>query len=143
MPDRSLVRPWLPTYVVGRATGPSTYVFTSLGCPYRCSFCSIWPQYGGAYYQRDVESVIAELKTLDQYQVVRFADANTLVNGLRARSSIVSSRRGYEDLCHGHPRRHCGEEPAAHREAGPGRAQGRDHWLRVAGREELERYGRT
>ena len=80
MPDRSLVRPWLSTYVVGRATGPSTYVFTSLGCPYRCSFCSIWPQYGGAYHQRDVESVIAELKTLDEYEVVRFADANTLVD---------------------------------------------------------------
>jgi len=80
VPDRSLVRPWLSTYVVGRATGPSTYVFTSLGCPYSCSFCSIWPQYGGAYLQRDVESVIAELKTLDEYEVVRFADANTLVD---------------------------------------------------------------
>ena len=79
-PDRSLLTPWLSTYVVGRATGPSTYVFTSLGCPYRCSFCSIWPQYGGAYHQRDVESVIKELKTLDEYEVVRFADANTLVD---------------------------------------------------------------
>jgi radical SAM superfamily enzyme YgiQ (UPF0313 family) len=80
VPDRSLVKPWISTYVVGRAAGPSTYVFTSLGCPYRCSFCSIWPQYGGAYHQRDVESVIAELKTLDEYEVVRFADANTLVD---------------------------------------------------------------
>ncbi len=79
-PDRSLLKPWLSTYVVGRATGPSTYVFTSLGCPYRCSFCSIWPQYGGVYHQRDVESVIAELKTLEEYEVVRFADANTLVD---------------------------------------------------------------
>ena len=49
----------------------STYVFTSLGCPYRCSFCSIWPQYGGAYHQRDVESVIAELKTLEEYGIGR------------------------------------------------------------------------
>jgi radical SAM superfamily enzyme YgiQ (UPF0313 family) len=80
VPDRSLLKPWLSTYVVGRATGPATYVFTSLGCPYRCSFCSIWPQYGGAYHQREVESVIAELKTLDEYEVVRFADANTLVD---------------------------------------------------------------
>jgi radical SAM superfamily enzyme YgiQ (UPF0313 family) len=79
-PDRSLVRPWLSTYVVGKATGPSTYVFTSLGCPYRCSFCSIWPQYGGAYHQRDVESVVAELAGLDEYEAVRFADANTLVD---------------------------------------------------------------
>lgn len=80
MPDRSLVKRWLSTYVVGRAKGPSTYLFTSLGCPYSCSFCSIWPQYEGKYLQRSVDSVIEELKTLDEYEVVRFCDANTLVN---------------------------------------------------------------
>lgn len=80
MPDRSLLKRWISTYVVGRAPGPSTYVFTSLGCPYKCSFCSIWPQFGGHYLQRDVESVIEELKSLDDYDVVRFSDANTLVN---------------------------------------------------------------
>jgi radical SAM superfamily enzyme YgiQ (UPF0313 family) len=80
MPDRSHLKRWLSTYVVGRARGPSTYLFTSLGCPYKCTFCSIWPQYEGRYLQRDVESVITELKTLDEYEAVRFADANTLVN---------------------------------------------------------------
>lgn len=80
MPDRSLLTRWLSTYVVGRAPGPSTYLFTSLGCPYSCSFCSIWPQFDGRYLQREVESVIEELKTLEKYDVVRFSDANTLVN---------------------------------------------------------------
>jgi len=80
LPDRTLLKRWLATYVVGKAPGPSTYVFTSLGCPYKCSFCSIWPQYDGQYLQRDVESLIEELKGLDEYEVVRFADANTLVN---------------------------------------------------------------
>ena len=80
MPRRSLIRPWLSTYIVGKAKGPATYLFTSLGCPYRCSFCSIWPQYKGQYLQRDVESVITELKTLDDYEVVRFADANSVVD---------------------------------------------------------------
>jgi len=79
-PDRSLLRRWISTYKVGQATTPSTYVFTSVGCPYQCTFCSIWPQYGGRFLQRDVESVIQELKTLDDYGVVRFADANTLVD---------------------------------------------------------------
>jgi radical SAM superfamily enzyme YgiQ (UPF0313 family) len=79
-PDRSLLAPWRSTYVVGKATGPSTYLFTSLGCPHRCSFCSIWPQFGGRYHQRDVESVIEELQTLDEYEVVRFSDANTVVD---------------------------------------------------------------
>ncbi|MEJ2544819.1 MAG: radical SAM protein [Calditrichaceae bacterium] len=80
MPDRSRINRWLQTYIVGKAKGPATYLFTSLGCPYRCSFCSIWPQYKGAYYQREIESIIDELKTLDAYEVVRFADANTVVN---------------------------------------------------------------
>lgn len=80
MPDRSLLKRWVSTYVVGKAPGPSTYVFTSLGCPYTCSFCSIWPQFDKRYLQRNVESVISELKSLDEYDVVRFSDANTLVN---------------------------------------------------------------
>lgn len=80
VPDRSHLKRWLPTYVVGKTSGPGTYLFTSLGCPYRCSFCSIWPQYGGRFMQRPVESIIAELKTLDDYIAVRFADANTLVD---------------------------------------------------------------
>lgn len=80
VPDRSLIKPWLQTYIVGKAKGPATYLFTSLGCPYRCSFCSIWPQFKGEYFQREVESIINELKTLDDYEVVRFADANTVVN---------------------------------------------------------------
>ena len=80
IPDRSLINRWLQTYIVGKTKGPSTYLFTSLGCPYRCSFCSIWPQFKGEYFQREVESIIDELKTLDDYEVVRFADANTVVN---------------------------------------------------------------
>lgn len=80
LPKRSLVAPWLSTYVVGNAPGPSTYMFTSLGCNNRCTFCSIWPQYNGTFRQRPVESIVSELKTIPEYPVVRFADANTLVH---------------------------------------------------------------
>ncbi len=79
MPDRKLVEPWRNSYFVGNAPHPSTYLFTSLGCPYKCTFCSIWCQYQGKYLQRDVESIIAELKEID-YEIVRFADANTIVD---------------------------------------------------------------
>jgi len=79
MPDRKLVEPWRDSYIVGNAPEPSTYLFTSLGCPYKCTFCSIWCQYQGKYLQRNVESIITELKTMD-YNIVRFADANTIVN---------------------------------------------------------------
>jgi len=80
MPRRELLRRWLPTYRVGEGAGPATYLFTSLGCPHRCTFCSIWPLFGGTFSQRGVESIVAELKTLDDYPVVRFADANTVVD---------------------------------------------------------------
>lgn len=79
-PDRSLVERWRSTYRVKSAPGPTTYVFTSLGCPHRCSFCSIWPQMGGVFHQREVESLIWELQQVPEYPVVRFADANTVVN---------------------------------------------------------------
>lgn len=80
MPDRSHLKRWINTYKVGDSPYPSTYVFTSLGCPYRCTFCSIWSQFKGKYYQRTVESLITELKSIDEYPVVRFADANTVVD---------------------------------------------------------------
>jgi radical SAM superfamily enzyme YgiQ (UPF0313 family) len=79
MPDRSLLERWRQTYKVGNAPSPTTYLFTSLGCPYRCTFCSIWKEHRGLYHQRTVESVITELRQID-YDIVRFADANTIVN---------------------------------------------------------------
>jgi len=79
MPDRRHLERWKETYKVGNSPFPSTYIFTSLGCPYKCTFCSIWCQFEGRYYQRNIESVIDELKMVDDYPVVRFADANTIV----------------------------------------------------------------
>lgn len=79
-PDRDLLKRWISTYHVGGHPSPSTYLFTSLGCQHRCTFCSIWKQFGGCFHQRDEESVIEELKQIRDYDVVRFADANTIVN---------------------------------------------------------------
>jgi len=79
-PNRKLIERWRETYKVGGNPYPSTYLFTSLGCPYKCTFCSIWCQMNGKYLQRDTESIITELKQIDDYPVVRFADANTIVN---------------------------------------------------------------
>lgn len=80
MIDREPLKKWISTYKVGGNPDPSTYVYTSLGCPYKCTFCSIWPQFKGKYYQRTVESLINELKSIPDYPVVRFADANTVVD---------------------------------------------------------------
>jgi hopanoid C-3 methylase len=80
MPDRHLLKRWINTYKVGNSPDPSTYIYTSLGCPYKCTFCSIWGQFRGKYHQRDIESLITELKSIDEYPVVRFSDANTVVD---------------------------------------------------------------
>lgn len=79
MPNRDHLERWRSTYVVGGNPEPATYLFTSLGCPYSCTFCSIWKEYDRKYLQRRVESVIEELKLID-YKIVRFSDANTIVN---------------------------------------------------------------
>lgn len=80
LPDRSRLKRWIDTYKVGNSPDPSTYVFSSLGCPYKCTFCSIWGQFKGNYHQRTIESLILELKQIPEYPVVRFADANTVVD---------------------------------------------------------------
>jgi len=79
MPDRNLLSRWRSTYKVGNATEPSTYLFTSQGCPYECTFCSIWCEFNQKFYQRNLESIITELKLID-YPIVRFADANTIID---------------------------------------------------------------
>ncbi len=80
MPERKLLQRWISTYIVGGRPIPATYLFTSLGCPYECSFCSIWPQFDKKFFQRKTESIIDELKQIPEYKIVRFADANTIVN---------------------------------------------------------------
>jgi len=80
VPDRSFIKKWLHAYKLVKTKGPTTYLYTSLGCPYKCTFCSIWPQFDSKFHQRGIESIINELKILDEYSIVRFADANTIVN---------------------------------------------------------------
>jgi radical SAM superfamily enzyme YgiQ (UPF0313 family) len=80
LPDRSYIKQWLPAYRMGHNEKNITYINTSYGCPFKCSFCSIWPQWEGRYYLRDIESIIAELKSLTDYGIVRFADANSVID---------------------------------------------------------------
>ena len=79
MPDRSMIEQWRDAYRVPNAPSPTTYLFTSIGCPFKCTFCSIWKENCGSYYKRSVESIVEELKSIN-YDIVRFADANTIVD---------------------------------------------------------------
>jgi radical SAM superfamily enzyme YgiQ (UPF0313 family) len=41
---------------------PLCFVLTSRGCPYRCAFCSVHTTFGRGYRQRNVESIVEEIK---------------------------------------------------------------------------------
>ncbi len=79
MPDRSLIEKWREAYRVPNAPSPTTYLYSSIGCPFKCTFCSIWNENYGNYFMRSIESLVDELKHID-YDIVRFADANTIVD---------------------------------------------------------------
>ncbi|HMD68105.1 MAG TPA: radical SAM protein [Chitinivibrionales bacterium] len=99
LPDRSYIRKWLHAYRLPHNDRNITYVNTSLGCPFKCSFCSIWPQWDGRYFLRDIDAIIAELRTLSDYPVVRFADANSVIDeeySARLFSRIVEERLNKE-----------------------------------------------
>lgn len=45
---------------------PIALVRTTVGCPYRCSFCSLWKIMDGKYYRRDLEATAAEIETVKE-----------------------------------------------------------------------------
>jgi radical SAM superfamily enzyme YgiQ (UPF0313 family) len=75
LPDRSLTDKY--NYTIKQMDKKIHYISTSQGCTHKCNFCSIWPMTDGRYFHKDVECIIRELKTMDQYPIIRFCDANT------------------------------------------------------------------
>lgn len=45
---------------------PIALLRTTVGCPYRCSFCSLWKIMDGRYYTQDIDRVIKELHTIPE-----------------------------------------------------------------------------
>jgi radical SAM superfamily enzyme YgiQ (UPF0313 family) len=58
---------------------PDSSMVTGRGCPYRCSFCSVWEFYGGQTGMMAPARVIHELRTI-QTEHVTFVDDNFLLN---------------------------------------------------------------
>ena len=46
---------------------PVWLVETARGCPFRCSFCSVWPLYGRTFRERSVESVCRDLESVGDH----------------------------------------------------------------------------
>ena len=81
-PRRELIEKYRDKYF--RASWhPITSLYTSRGCPFRCSFCSMWKVNRGKYRVRSAESVVRELETIPEKHI-DFIDDNTLADVERA-----------------------------------------------------------
>ena len=63
-PDRQLSAPYRAHYF-SEWMRPLASMRTSKGCPFRCSFCSLWKLTCGKYLGRDPDRIIEELATID------------------------------------------------------------------------------
>lgn len=54
-------------------------VETSRGCPKNCEFCSVTSYYKGNYYERHVDEIIEEIKSIDN-KLIFFTDDNFIGN---------------------------------------------------------------
>jgi radical SAM superfamily enzyme YgiQ (UPF0313 family) len=55
-------------------------IFTTRGCPYSCSFCTVTTFFGHTYRCRPVDEVIKEIETLKNRKFVVFLDDNIVGN---------------------------------------------------------------
>lgn len=60
-PARDLVAPYRGRYHC-LLFKPVWLVETARGCPFRCSFCSVWPLYGRSFRERAIDTVAADLQ---------------------------------------------------------------------------------
>jgi hopanoid C-3 methylase len=63
LPARHLVAPWRRQYAC-LAHRPAWLVETARGCPFRCSFCSIWQLHARSVRERSIESVCRDFASV-------------------------------------------------------------------------------
>lgn len=77
-PDRTLTRRDRARYFIA-GTPRIALLRTTVGCPYRCSFCALWVVMNGRYYIHEVERTVAELCSIDE-DAVMLVDDEPFVN---------------------------------------------------------------
>jgi radical SAM superfamily enzyme YgiQ (UPF0313 family) len=80
-PDRSIAASDRSSYFIDLMK-PVALMRTTVGCPYRCTFCSLWRIMDGRYYTRDLDDIVEELKQVPEPHV-HFADDEPFVNSAR------------------------------------------------------------
>lgn len=80
-PDRTLALVDRKEYFIDWMK-PIALMRTTVGCPFRCSFCSLWRIMDGHYYKREVGAVVEELQTIPE-RFVFFVDDEPFVDPKR------------------------------------------------------------
>ncbi len=83
LPDRTLCLEDRPKYYIDWMK-PIALMRTTVGCPYRCSFCSLWRIMDGHYYKRDLDRVLHEIQSIPE-RYIFFVDDEPFVNSNRMR----------------------------------------------------------
>ena len=81
MPDRSLTANDRKSYFIDWMK-PVACVRSSVGCPYRCTFCSLWQMTDGRYYMRQRDPFVEELRTIKE-DYVFLVDDEAFINRRR------------------------------------------------------------
>lgn len=76
--NREITKPYAERYFF-RDMVPVTMIETARGCPYRCTFCSVWKFNRGRYRQKSPERVLEEIK-LAPTEHILFSDDNFMSN---------------------------------------------------------------
>jgi radical SAM superfamily enzyme YgiQ (UPF0313 family) len=90
IPERRLVPSDRKSYFIDWMK-PIALLRTSVGCPYRCSFCSLWKIMEGHYHIRNNGSVVEELNQIEE-ECVFLVDDEPFVNGRRMQLLAESIR---------------------------------------------------
>jgi len=93
-PDRTITRHDRQRYFIDWMT-PVALLRTSVGCPYRCTFCSLWKVMDGRYHKRSIDSVVKEVSTIPE-DFVFLVDDEAFIDGPRMNALAQALRR--EDL---------------------------------------------
>jgi len=82
-PDRTLTGADRDRYFIDWMK-PIALLRTTVGCPYRCSFCSLWKIQDGRYHMLDIERVVAEIASVRE-ECIFLVDDEAFINGKRMR----------------------------------------------------------
>lgn len=89
-PDRTLLPEDRPHYFIDWMK-PIALLRTTVGCPFRCSFCSLWKIMDGRYYVRETRRVVDELEQIPE-ECVFMVDDEAFIDGRRMHELALAIR---------------------------------------------------